>query len=78
MATNMNVQDLLQENSLDFHPEILALKEKERVREVILDKPAIGLTHRFWITDQPLLCYLSLDEQDRMKNLIMVNLLDKS
>ena len=63
------------------------MREKEYIREVILeepvfDKPATGeVVRKFWITDYPLLCYLSRSSKDRTVKaplqLVMVNLADE-
>ena len=67
--------DLL--NQYQFHPEILALREKESIKEVVFDKSAIQFKSserkgnsslrikRFWMTDFPLICYANpVEEQD--------------
>ena len=63
----MSRYDLLQEVTT-FSPNILALKEKEQISEIILENPAIeevdDRVQRFWMTDYPLLCYLQLDEDN--------------
>ena len=60
MASVMYNCDIMHGES-SFHPEVLALNDKKYMREVTLERPAIGTkaTMRpFWITDYPILCYV--------------------
>lgn len=45
-------------NKSNFHPTIIALKDKEGIREIVLDKPYIRDKQPVWISDYPILCYL--------------------
>ena len=54
----MYKSDFLQEKS-SFHPELLALNEREHLIEVILTNAALTNTAAVYITDYPLLCYLA-------------------
>ena len=66
----MYKSDFLQEKS-SFHPELLALNEREHLIEVILTNAAcINRDEKaaaVYITDYPLLCYLAEDDQDGEK-----------
>ena len=81
--------DFLNEGTMKYTPELLALIEKESLIEVMLDNPAINKVknfktphgdktktelRRFWITDYPILCYLKKDNNDERKELVMTHL----
>ena len=52
--------------SSKFHAVLFALKEKQNIREIVLEKSLVAVNmelskqeklKRFWVTDFPLLCY---------------------
>ena len=68
--------------NFEFHPEILAMKDRLSTREVMIDKEAAFIKeepsksgqdkHRHWFVDFPVLTYLQGDE----RSLTMVHLAD--
>ena len=91
LAQIMSRCDFLNEGTMKYTPELLALIEKESLIEVMLDNPAINKVknfktshgdktktelRRFWITDYPILCYLKKDNNDERKELVMTHLAD--
>ena len=71
----MNQLDYTQ-NTAVFHPELLALKEKENIREVILTSKDGHRSRdddkRFWVLDYPIMSYKQYNENQ----LVMVHLAD--
>ena len=71
----MNQLDYTQ-NSAIYHPELLALKEKENIREVILTskngQSSREVNKRFWVLDYPIMSYKQYNENQ----LVMVHLAD--
>ena len=61
----MYSSDFLQDEA-SFHAELIALNEKKYLSEIVLEDPLIDNANRgsqqinpFWITDYPILCYVS-------------------
>ena len=52
-ARNLDLVDIIKSKNIEFPPEILALKEKSLLKEVLLeyDIPDREKLKRFWITD---------------------------
>ena len=48
------------------------MKEKENIREIILNRDTINFKKNFWTTNFPILCYV----QNEDKQLVMVHLSD--
>ena len=66
LASVMYDSDFMHESS-SFHPELLALNEKRITQKIVLKNPAIlkdrasnQIIRQFWMTDYPLMCYISL------------------
>ena len=71
----MNQLDYTQHSAI-YHPELLALKEKENIREVILTSKngpsSRKVDKRFWVLDYPIMSYKQYNENQ----LVMVHLAD--
>ena len=69
-------RDQLKKGSV-FHPILLALKDKERIKEIQLDEPYLRDKQPIWLMDYPILCYIRKKKSEEVpRNIVVVNLAD--